>query len=94
MSMSFSQACASARKPSPPMAKATRSGTVPHKQRETSSLLKAQPKRRRCIRLRPATAEECAQTAAYFQQCPKRSVEFWRAKNRKRAEARAAVTAR
>ena len=94
MSMSFSQACASARKTSPPMATVIRSDAGPRRRRELSSLLKTQPKRRRCIRLRPQTSEERAQTAAYFQQCPKRSVEFWRAKNRKRAEARAAVTAR
>ncbi len=94
MSVSFSQACAAARKKSPRGATMTRSGAGPrpHKGREVSS---TQPKRRR-IKLNPQNAEERQVTDAYWAamgQRPKRGPEFWRAKNQRRAEARAAGVA-
>ena len=94
MSMSFSQACASARKTSPPMVTVIRSGTVPRKQRELSSLLKAQPKRRRCIRLRPQTSEERAQTAAYWARWAERETRVLEMIRKRKVAALAAVTAR
>jgi hypothetical protein len=65
MSVSFSQACAAARKPSPRVATMTRSGAAPHSGRTVSSLLKSKP-RRKCIKLNPKTAEERALTDAYW----------------------------
>ena len=85
MPMSLSEAFRSGNRPKPKPRAAARATPVAA---VVSRLVKPVVRK---LRLSSKLPADRAAIAEYFRTRPKRSAEFWRAKNRKRAEARAAA---